>query len=107
MIRVPVVQQGTVKGQHTTRLPEHRALVLLIFSPDVREDVPLVDGDEVPEPDPAPQADERQEVVQTCERIAGKLGSVSLADCTESKLRLSGARSNQGTPILVAEANSK
>ena len=42
-------------------------------------------------------------MVQTCERIAGKLGSVSLKECTESPLRLSGARSVQGTPILVAE----
>ena len=53
---------------------------------------------------PAPNlANDRWEVVRTCERIAGKLGSVSLEDCTERPLRLSGARSVQGTPILVAE----
>jgi hypothetical protein len=55
---------------------------------------------------PANQADEtasRAEVVRTCERIAGRLGSVSLDDCTESPLELSGARSTQGTPILLAE----
>ena len=45
----------------------------------------------------------RREVVDTCERIANRLGSVDLEDCTESPLGLSGARSNQGTPILVAE----
>ncbi len=43
------------------------------------------------------------ERLATCERIAAKLGSVSLEDCTDSRLELSGARSNQGTPILVAE----
>lgn len=45
----------------------------------------------------------REEVVRTCERIAGRLGSVSLEDCTQRPLALSGARSTQGTPILVAE----
>ena len=43
------------------------------------------------------------ELVATCERIAAKLGSVDLEDCTESDLRLSGGRSVRGTPILVAE----
>ena len=54
-------------------------------------------------PAPEAQAADRGEVLDTCERIAGKLGSVSLEDCTERPLRLSGARSVQGTPILVAE----
>ncbi len=43
------------------------------------------------------------ELLRTCERIAAKLGSVSLDDCTGSRLRPSGARSSQGTPILMAE----
>ncbi len=51
----------------------------------------------------AATAASRAEVVATCERIAGKLGSVDLADCTESRLALSGARSSRGTPILMAE----
>ena len=45
----------------------------------------------------------RREVQQTCERIAARLGSVSLDDCLGSRLDLSGARSTQGTPILLAE----
>ncbi len=70
----------------------------------------------MPAPEPAPEPTEpapkeaapevtadAKEILQTCERIAAKLGSVSLEDCTESSLRLSGARSTQGTPILVAE----
>ena len=50
-----------------------------------------------------PEPTEAAELLGTCERIAAKLGSVSLEDCTESKLELSGARSVKGTPILVAE----
>ena len=65
-----------------------------------------------PDPAPAPEAlqpaagdeaVERREVTQACERIAAKLGSVSLEDCTDSRLKLSGARSTRGMPILVAE----
>ncbi len=56
-----------------------------------------------PEADPADETARRTEVLETCKRIAGRLGSVSLKDCTESPLALSGARSNKGTPILVAE----
>lgn len=55
-----------------------------------------------PEPD-VPEESDTAELLATCERIAGKLGSVDLEDCTESDLRLSGGRSVRGTPILVAE----
>lgn len=51
----------------------------------------------------ADEATQRREVVDTCQRIANRLGSVHLEDCTKSPLALSGARSTQGTPILVAE----
>ena len=61
----------------------------------------------VAEEEPAPAAPDdtaqQQEVLATCERIANRLGSVDLEDCTEPPLALSGARSAQGTPILVAE----
>ncbi len=40
---------------------------------------------------------------QACRRIAAKLGSVGLEDCLQSGLRISGARSVHGTPILVQE----
>jgi hypothetical protein len=54
-------------------------------------------------PDETDAAGDREEVLSTCERIAAKLGSVSLEDCTENRLQPSGARSTLGTPILVAE----
>jgi hypothetical protein len=54
-------------------------------------------------PQPPDEAGERQQVVDTCRQIAGRLRSVSLADCTGIPLALSGARSTLGTPILVAE----
>ena len=56
-----------------------------------------------PAPAPVDEVADRREVLETCRRIAGRLGSVDLEDCTESPLALSGARSTQGTPILVAE----
>jgi hypothetical protein len=56
-----------------------------------------------PEPTPEEEADDPEELLDNCERIAAKLGSVSLEDCTEGRLQLSGARSNQGKPLLVAE----
>jgi hypothetical protein len=40
---------------------------------------------------------------QTCSLISGRLGSVSLADCTEAGLELSGALSTDETPLLVRE----
>ncbi len=52
---------------------------------------------------PTAEPSDPRELLSTCERIAAKLGSVSLEDCTGSRLELSGARSSQGTPILVAE----
>lgn len=55
-----------------------------------------------PEPDEEPSG-RAAELLATCERIAEKLGSVDLEDCTESGLRLSDGRSVRGTPILVAE----
>jgi protein MpaA len=39
-------------------------------------------------------------VHDVCVRIAGKLGSVTLAECTRRDLQLSGGRSVKGTPIL-------
>ena len=58
---------------------------------------------ETHQPDPLDETAARQQVLQTCERIAARLGSVSLEDCTDSKLGLSGGQSSQGTPILLAE----
>jgi hypothetical protein len=58
---------------------------------------------EASQPDPVDEAAARQAVLQTCELIAAKLGSVSLEDCSDSNLGLSGAQSSQGTPILLAE----
>ena len=55
------------------------------------------------EPDETDETDKCTEVLRTCEQIAARLGSVSLEDCTESPLKLSGALSTRGTPILVAE----
>jgi hypothetical protein len=40
---------------------------------------------------------------RTCKRIASKLGSVSLSDCTQAGLELSGDFSVDGIPILVRE----
>jgi hypothetical protein len=56
-----------------------------------------------PQPIPEEEAGDPAELLHTCERIAAKLGSVWLDDCSESRLQLSGARSNQGKPILLAE----
>lgn len=42
-------------------------------------------------------------VWQTCERIGGKLGSVSAEECRSRRLRPSGGLSVSGTPILIAE----
>lgn len=58
---------------------------------------------DTPQPEPVNEVAALQELLETCERIAARLGSVSLQDCTESNLRPSGAESNQGTPILLAE----
>ena len=75
-------------------------------------DAPEIETTEPPEPaliaatsqpEPLDEPAARQQVRQTCERIAARLGSVSLEDCTDSKLGLSGGQSSQGTPILLAE----
>ncbi len=50
---------------------------------------------------PAPPL--KSPVEETCERIARRLGSVELEDCTDSVLTHSGGNSHQGTPILVGE----
>ncbi len=42
-------------------------------------------------------------VEETCRLISGKLASVSLKDCAEGGLLLSGAYSNKGVPLLVKE----
>ncbi len=83
--------------------------------PPVEPGSDLVDLSAAPEVPPEPEEDspgalldepteeDKNEFLATCRRIADKLGSVDLEDCTESDLQLSGARSVQGTPILVAE----
>ena len=63
---------------------------------------PALDLDGVEVPAIEEDSDDK-ELQATCERIAAKLGSVTLDDCIESRLRTSGASSVQGTPILVAE----
>jgi hypothetical protein len=50
-----------------------------------------------------PSGDDSQAVWATCERIGGKLGSVSAEECRARRLRPSGGLSVTGTPILVAE----
>ena len=75
-------------------------LVDLSLAPEEPPEPPALEpGDLLEVSGPA----EAPEFLATCERIAGKLGSVDLEDCTESDLRLSGGRSILGTPILVAE----
>ncbi len=69
-------------------------------APEPAEPEPFADASP---PEPTDGVSARREVRRTCERIAGRLGSVSLDDCLGGRLDLSGARSTQGTPILVAE----
>ena len=49
------------------------------------------------------RVDPAAEVEPTCRRISGKLASIGLEDCMASGLRNSGARSVEGTPILLRE----
>ncbi|MEQ8938091.1 MAG: murein peptide amidase A, partial [Gammaproteobacteria bacterium] len=49
-------------------------------------------------------AEEIVDVVrQECQRIGGKLGSVSVRDCLKIKLNDSGGRSNKNAAILLKE----
>lgn len=63
----------------------------------------------VPEPElvllppPPPHGELRDELHETCRRIANRLASVSMKKCTETRLQPSGAQSVKGVPILVAE----
>lgn len=52
---------------------------------------------------PSEAEDPRLDLEQTCRRISGKLASVSLSDCLDGGLILSGAYSNNGIPILAKE----
>ncbi len=88
-------------------------------SPPIPEKPDLIDLSAAPEVPPAFEPEEveaelaellevaspldSEALFATCERIAGKLGSVSLEDCTEGVLQPSGGHSINGTPILVAE----
>ena len=47
--------------------------------------------------------DPAAEIESTCRRISGKLASVGLEECLTSGLRSSGARSVEGTPILLRD----
>jgi hypothetical protein len=88
--------------------PEPRASLDPTPIPDPTDPVPTEPPvpevtDVVSHPIMPEERDDPEELLRACEGIAAKLGSVSLEDCTKSRLQLSGGRSNQGKPILVAE----
>ena len=49
------------------------------------------------------QADETNLVEIECERIGGKLGSVSVSDCRNANLQATSARTHKNAPILLKE----